>query len=232
MTWLGSIILPVPTARTKGVVITRTAYGNLLVGPTAEDQEDRRLATVERETLQGLMAAGERMLPGLAGMEVTTAYAGLRPATQFKDYQIEAVAERRWITVGGIRSTGLTGALGIARHVRGLYEAQFGALSPLNDPVWPEVPNLTEELARPYAQPGRSEIICHCELVTRERNCRGTWRAVAGGDDRGAAAADAVHDGALPGVLLQPPRAGAGGAVYSGPCGCVVSPSSAPGRRG
>ena len=77
------------------------------------------------------------------------------------------LAERRWITVGGIRSTGLTGALGIARHVRGLYEAQFGALSPLNDPVWPEVPNLTEELARPYAQPGRSEIICHCELVTR-----------------------------------------------------------------
>jgi len=164
----GSIILPVPTARTKGIVITRTAYGNLLVGPTAEDQEDRLLATVERGTLQALMAAGERMLPGLAGMAVTTAYAGLRPATQFKDYQIEAVADRQWITVGGIRSTGLTAALGIARHVRGLYEAHFGPLSPLNDPVWPEVPNLTEELERPYARPGRSEIICHCELVTRD----------------------------------------------------------------
>jgi glycerol-3-phosphate dehydrogenase len=163
-----SIILPVPTARTKGIVITRTAYGNLLVGPTAEDQADRRVATVERTTLQALMAAGERMLPGLAGMEVTTAYAGLRPATQFKDYQIEALADRRWITVAGIRSTGLTGALGIARQVRGLYEAHFGALFPLNDPVWPEVPNLTEALARPYAGPGRSEMICHCELVTRD----------------------------------------------------------------
>jgi glycerol-3-phosphate dehydrogenase len=163
-----SIILPVPTARTKGIVITRTAYGNLLVGPTAEDQDDRRTATVESTTLAALMAAGERMLPGLVGVEVTTAYAGLRPATQFKDYQIEAVAARQWITVGGIRSTGLTGALGIARHVRGLYETHFGALFPLNDPVWPQVPNLTEALARPYAQPGRSEIICHCELVTRD----------------------------------------------------------------
>jgi len=163
-----SIILPVPTARTKGIVITRTVFGNLLVGPTAEDQEARRLATVEQPALAALMAAGERMLPGLAGMEVTTTYAGLRPATQFKDYQIEAVLGRRWITVGGIRSTGLTGALGIARHVRGLYEAHFGALRPLQEPLWPRVPNLSEALPRPYAQAGRSEIICHCELVTRD----------------------------------------------------------------
>jgi glycerol-3-phosphate dehydrogenase len=106
------------------------------------------------------------MLPALAGMEVTTAYAGLRPATQFKDYQIEALPTQNWITVGGIRSTGLTGALGIARHVRGLYEQHFGALTPLPNPLWPSVPNLTEALPRPYAQPGRSEIICHCELVT------------------------------------------------------------------
>lgn len=163
-----SILLPVPTSRTKGIVITRTAFGNLLVGPTAEDQAERRAATVERAALAALMAAGERMLPGLAGMEVVTSYAGLRPATQFKDYQIEAVPGRRWITVGGIRSTGLTGALGIARHVRGLYEAHFGALHPLQAPLWPSVPNLAEAHPRPYAQPGRSEIICHCELVTRD----------------------------------------------------------------
>lgn len=163
-----AIILPVPTARTKGVVITRTAFGNLLVGPTAEDQAERRLATTEAASLQALHEAGCRMLPALAGAQITTAYAGLRPATQFKDYQIEALPERNWITAGGIRSTGLTGALGIARHMRGLYERHFGALRPLADPLWPRVPNLTEALARPYARPGRSEIICHCELVTRD----------------------------------------------------------------
>ncbi len=164
---VSSIILPVPTERTKGVVVTRTAYGNLLVGPTAEDQDERGQAKVETAAMEALAAAGERMVPALAGVPVTTAYAGLRPATQFKDYQIEALPERRWITVSGIRSTGLTGSLGIAQHVLALYEQHFGALAPLNDPVWPTVPNLTEALPRPFMQPGRSEIVCHCEMVTR-----------------------------------------------------------------
>lgn len=163
-----SIILPVPTARTKGIVMTRTAYGNLLVGPTAEDQTERRLATVETATLKQLAEAGTRMLPGLAEVPVTTAYAGLRPATQFKDYQIEALPERRWITIGGIRSTGLTGALGIAGLAAELYASHFGSLKPLADPLWPRLPNLTEELPRPSSQAGRSEIVCHCELVTRD----------------------------------------------------------------
>ncbi len=163
-----SIILPVPTARTKGIVMTRTAYGNLLVGPTAEDQAERRIATIEAATLEQLADAGRRMLPGLAAVPVTTAYAGLRPATQFKDYQIEALPERRWITIGGIRSTGLTGSLGIAALAAELYASHFGALKPLADPLWPRLPNLTEELPRPSAQAGRSEIVCHCELVTRD----------------------------------------------------------------
>jgi glycerol-3-phosphate dehydrogenase len=163
-----AIILPVPTSRTKGIVMTRTAFGNLLVGPTAEDQEERRIATVEEATLKTLAEAGQRMLPGLSGVAVTTAYAGLRPATQFKDYQIEALPTRRWITLGGIRSTGLTGALGIARRAAELFAEHFGILRPLDEPQWPQMPNLTEDLPRPAQQPGRSEIICHCEMVTRD----------------------------------------------------------------
>jgi glycerol-3-phosphate dehydrogenase len=162
-----SILLPVPNDRTKGVVITRTVFGNLLIGPTAEEQSERRFAAVEQATLETLLAEGRRMIPALADEPVTATYAGLRPATQFKDYQIEAVPDRRWITVGGIRSTGLTGSLGIAAFVAGLYEQHFEALHPLRDPIWPTVPNLTEGLPRPWMGPTRSEIICHCEMVTR-----------------------------------------------------------------
>ncbi len=165
--YANAIILPVPNERTKGVVIARTAFGNLLVGPTAEEQAERRIATVEEDQLEKLLAQGARMIPALAREPVTTTYAGLRPATQFKDYQIEALSQRRWITVGGIRSTGLTGSLGIAEHLCGLYEQHFGRLHPLPDPIWPRVPNLTEGLPRPWQQPGRDEILCHCELVTR-----------------------------------------------------------------
>jgi glycerol-3-phosphate dehydrogenase len=161
-----SIVLPVPTERTKGVVVTRTAFGNLLVGPTAEDQADRRLATTDRTALAALIAKGERMIPALAGETLTAAFAGLRPASQFKDYQIEALPERNWISVGAIRSTGLTASLGIALHLRQLYETHFGHLVDLADPLWTPVANLAEHRPRPYAQAGRGEIVCHCELVT------------------------------------------------------------------
>ena len=161
-----SIILPVPTERTKGVVVTPTVFGNLLVGPTAEDQDDRRTASVERDALLALMAHGRRLVPALDRHEVTATYAGLRPATQFKDYQIEAVPDRRWITASGIRSTGLTAALGVAARVRTLYGDHFGPLAIRSDPAWTPVPNLAEHRPRPWQQPGRSPIVCHCEQVT------------------------------------------------------------------
>ena len=78
---LRTIVLPVPGERTKGVVLTRTIFGNLLVGPTAEEQEDRDRATVEHATLAALIARAVEMVPGLADMPVTATYAGLRPAT-------------------------------------------------------------------------------------------------------------------------------------------------------
>ena len=52
-TLLRTIILPVPSERTKGVVLARTVFGNLLVGPTAEEQDDRERATVEHDALDG-----------------------------------------------------------------------------------------------------------------------------------------------------------------------------------
>jgi glycerol-3-phosphate dehydrogenase len=160
-------ILPVPTERTKGVMMCRTIFGNLIVGPTAEDQDDRADASVEQATLGRLIEQGCRRVPRLAQQTVTAVYAGLRPATQFKDYQIEALPDRQWITVGGIRSTGLTGALGIAQHVEGLYTRHFGILGANAAPSSIPMPNLAEHLPRSYQQAGSGEIVCHCEMVTR-----------------------------------------------------------------
>ena len=162
-----SSILPVPTERTKGVMVVRTAFGNLIVGPTAEDQDDRADASVDAAQLATLIQKGRRILPGLAGEAVTATYAGLRPATEFKDYQIEALPDRNWITVGGIRSTGLTGALGISQHVAGLYTQYFGRLTSNQPRIWTPVPNIAEHVERPYQKSGYGEIVCHCELVTR-----------------------------------------------------------------
>lgn len=163
---VNAIILPVPTERTKGVVLFRTCFGNLAIGPTAEDVEEREIATTDTATLERLKARAIEMVPGLANVGVNATYAGLRPATHFKDYVIEALSDSNWITVAGIRSTGLTASLGIARHVGRLYCEHFGKLPNAAEPIWTPVPNLTEGRHRPYMDGG--EIICHCEWVTRD----------------------------------------------------------------
>ena len=89
-----AIVLPVPTERTKGVLIARTAYGNLIVGPTAEEVDERESASVDRDVLEQLLEKARALVPALAYHSVNAVYAGLRPAMQFKDYQIEALGDR------------------------------------------------------------------------------------------------------------------------------------------
>lgn len=163
-TLAGHILLPVPTKITKGIVVCRTAFGNLLVGPTAEEQEDRDHASLDRATLEALMRRGEEILPALAGHEVTAVYAGLRPATEEKHYRIRTDLAPGYICVGGIRSTGLSAALGIAAHVVRL--AGRGD-TPIADPVWPQMPNISVDGARDWQCAGHGGVVCHCELVTR-----------------------------------------------------------------
>lgn len=163
--YLGNIVLPVPNERTKGIVLTRTVYGNLLVGPTAEEQQDRLHARLDSEVLEQLVDAAVQRIPALQGMPVTATYAALRPATEKKEYRIHKVEGKNWITVGGIRSTGLTAALGIARHVFTLYEGRHAPVAS-EDLKWPSLPNLAEHRPRDYQQAGYGEIVCHCEMVT------------------------------------------------------------------
>ena len=163
---LRSIVLPVPTERTKGVVLFRTIFGNLAIGPTAEETDERENPTTDTVSLEKLKATAIEMLPALKHVDVTAVYAGLRPATAQSDYVIKAHEGENWITVAGIRSTGLTASLGIAQHVAKLYPKHFGKLpkkSPV--PIWTPVPNLAEHAIRPYMKGG--EILCHCEWVTR-----------------------------------------------------------------
>ncbi|MHA1128394.1 MAG: NAD(P)/FAD-dependent oxidoreductase [Alphaproteobacteria bacterium] len=167
---INSIILPVPTPTTKGVVLTKTAFGNLLLGPTAEEQEDRWNATVEHDMLRDLIEIGAQILPDLAMHAVTATYAGLRPATQFKDYQITADGDKNWIGVNGIRSTGLTSALGVAAYVEMLFAENFADVAKFGKPAkptWPQMPMLAQDQIRAYQKGDGTEIICHCEGVTR-----------------------------------------------------------------
>ncbi|MEU1404151.1 FAD-dependent oxidoreductase [Streptomyces sp. NPDC005728] len=168
------ILLPVPTALGKGVLVAPTVYGNVLLGPTAEDLHDKRATNSTAEGLALLREKGGRILPALLEEEVTAVYAGLRAATEHDDYRITAHAGQAYVTVGGIRSTGLTASMAIAVHVVGLLGEAGLDLGPTREPDPVRMPNLGEAFPRPYQRPeliaGDPEygtLVCHCERVSR-----------------------------------------------------------------
>jgi glycerol-3-phosphate dehydrogenase len=181
---VSSIVLPVPTERTKGVLIAPTVYGNVLVGPTAEDVGDREDTATTAAGLDALFEAGRRILPELVHEEVTATYAGLRAATEHRDYQIAVHEAEHYTCVGGIRSTGLTASLAIAEHVVSQMGAAGLALAEADqEPVVPRLPDLGERGRRAYADaemvaadPAYGHIVCFCERVT-EGELRDALRA-------------------------------------------------------
>ncbi len=166
-----SILLPVPTERTKGVVLCRTIFGNVLVGPTAEEQDSRDDASVDTETLMKLRSKAIEMVPGIAGCEVTALYAGIRPATEEKAYRIVARPDRHYVNLGGIRSTGLSAALGLAEHLVTNLAGAIGAASfsqpPVTTPRPVQLQHLSDYDERDWSRNGNGGIVCHCENVTR-----------------------------------------------------------------
>ena len=169
------IVLAVPTKVTKGVLIAPTVFGNVMLGPTADDVERKDDTGSTREGLDYLMGEGRRIMPDLLRHEVTAVYAGLRAATEHADYQLTVHAPEGYACVGGIRSTGLTASMAIAEHVREELGAAGLRLEPKAAPP-PELrmPNIGERGARPYASaelierdPGYGRIVCFCERVTR-----------------------------------------------------------------
>nr|XP_006823984.1 PREDICTED: uncharacterized protein LOC100370628 [Saccoglossus kowalevskii] len=116
---LNGMILPVPFNQSyKGIIVFPTVYGNIVVGPTAEDQESRIDRSTDKETIDQLVNYARKTVPALRNKNVIGTYAGIRPATQAKDYHLITHKNRSWITVGGIRSTGVSACLAIAVHVK------------------------------------------------------------------------------------------------------------------
>jgi len=169
------IVLAVPTKITKGVLIAPTVFGNVMLGPTAQDVERKDDTESTAEGLAYLRGEGARIMPELLEHEVTAVYAGLRAATEHVDYQLSVHADEGYTCVGGIRSTGLSASMGIAEHVREQLEATGLRLEPSGGPpVKFTMPNIGERFERPYqrgelieADREYGRIVCFCERVTR-----------------------------------------------------------------
>ncbi len=126
---LEQILLPVPTARTKGVLVFPTLDGKIVAGPTAVDQEDKDDWSVRPEAAGEILPKAMAMHPPLEGAEPIASYAGLRPAGRGVNYAIGAsAASPALVNVAAVRSTGLTASLGVAEHVAGIVAERGVAL--------------------------------------------------------------------------------------------------------
>jgi glycerol-3-phosphate dehydrogenase len=169
-----TIVLPVPSKVGKGVLISPTIYGNVMLGPTAEDLHDRSATSTSAGGVDFLLSKGRQLMPRLLEEEVTASYAGLRAAIDRDDYLIEVDEPQRYLLVGGIRSTGLTSSMAVAEHVTELLAAAGLRLEARPDlPPPPRMPNLGEAFSRPYqddeliaADSEYGHIVCFCERVT------------------------------------------------------------------
>ncbi|MFE5806992.1 FAD-dependent oxidoreductase [Streptomyces sp. NPDC056491] len=168
------ILLPVPGALGKGVLVSPTVYGKVMLGPTAEELDDKTDTGSTAAGLAMLREKGRRILPALLDEEVTAVYAGLRAATGDEDYAIRSHPAQRYVTVGGIRSTGLTASMAIAVHVVELLADSGLPVAGARDLEPVRMPNLGEAFPRPYRDaeliardPEYGRIVCHCERVTR-----------------------------------------------------------------
>lgn len=141
---LEQILLPVPTSRTKGVLVFPTLDGKVVAGPTAVDGDDKNDWSVRPEAAGQILPKAVRMYPALEAAEPIAAYAGLRPAGRGVNYAIgPSTADPRLVNVAAVRSTGLTASLGIAEHVCGLvreHHLELGGEAPLPPPREVESP--------------------------------------------------------------------------------------------
>lgn len=172
------VLFQCPSAMGKGILITPTAHGNVLMGPTALDLDFDSKLDVDT-TIEGLSSvknAVRRVIPQMTTRNAITSFSGLRAhrAGENSDFLIApSEANNHFINVAGIESPGLTAAPAIARFVGKIFteiapqyekKKKFIAVRPA--PV--RVSELTiEERARLIKKDSRyGKIICRCEGIT------------------------------------------------------------------
>lgn len=166
-------LFQLPTKMGKGVLSTPTVDGNLLLGPTAEDIEDKSGVSTTREGLELIFKKAKLVLKEVPRKEVITSFAGLRAHSENDDFIVEEAKDvDGFINVAGIESPGLSSAPAIAEMVENMVVDKLGPSKKANfNPIRSGIPKFREmsnEERRALIQKDSfyGKIICRCEMVT------------------------------------------------------------------
>lgn len=170
---VSSVIFALPNKYGKGILVSPTVHGNLLVGPTAIDIEDKEGVNTTREGLDQVLERAGESVKNLPMRSVITSFAGLRAHEENHEFIIGEVEDAAgFVDCAGIESPGLTAspAIGmmvadIVRDLLNLGEnpeftgTRQGILNP-NDL------SVTERKELIRRNPAYGNIICRCEMIT------------------------------------------------------------------
>ncbi|MFO7698086.1 MAG: NAD(P)/FAD-dependent oxidoreductase [Anaerolineae bacterium] len=169
-----NVLFPCPTPVSKGILVTPTIHGNVMIGPTATDIDDKDNLSTTAEGLNEVMTGALKLVPGLDNRQIIRSYTGLRATGSTGDFLIEAPRECPGLLVlAGIESPGLTASPAIALHV--VEMLREAGLPLVERPDWvpvrrgiPRFSHLTtaEQEALIARDPRYGRVICRCETVT------------------------------------------------------------------
>ncbi|WP_434305211.1 NAD(P)/FAD-dependent oxidoreductase [Clostridium botulinum] len=166
-------IFQLPTKMGKGVLVTPTADGNLLLGPTSVDVEEKDDFQTTREGLDTVAEKAKLSIKEIPMRQVITSFAGLRAHEENSDFIIEEAEDaENFINAIGIESPGLTSAPAIGEYIR---EMIVEKLKPEENkefnPIRKDIPKfreMTNEERKEKIKENSAygKIVCRCEVVT------------------------------------------------------------------
>lgn len=167
------IIFPCPTPTTKGILVIPTVDGTIMVGPTAEDVDDKEDVTTSEAGADKIFRSVQNLVPGISRKDVIAEFAGLRPISSTNDFIIGPTAAPGFLNAAGIQSPGLTAAPAIAELIvealgeEGLLLVERDTYEPtLPHPVHFAERTLEEQIRLAAEDPRYAHIVCRCEHVT------------------------------------------------------------------
>ncbi|MEI3490912.1 MAG: NAD(P)/FAD-dependent oxidoreductase [Blautia sp.] len=170
-THVSHTVFTLPGKLGKGVLATPTVHGNLLIGPTAADIEDKEGVNTTREGLDEVLQKSAASVKNIPARQVITSFAGLRAHEDGDDFII-GETEKDFIDCAGIESPGLSSAPAIGEMVAELLKEKYNLkekedfISIRKGITDPSKLFLEERNALIHREPTYGNIICRCEMVT------------------------------------------------------------------
>lgn len=170
---VSSTIFSLPEKNGKGVLVAPTVHGNLIVGPTAIDIEDKECIKTTKEGLDRVNEQSKKSVKNIPMGQVITSFAGLRAHENRHEFFIEEVEDAKgFIDVAGIESPGLSSAPAIgvmaAEITRDILDLKINEsfVGKRRGILNPSLLSKEEHKALIKENKAYGNIICRCEMVT------------------------------------------------------------------